>query len=156
MWDQAAGLSLTLDYSKIELETFTQDATGKITPDATFGFDPDDRHVGGLGAERGSGGSVDPSPPATRYFMLIDGLDGGSTDKLHQGWFEISGFDLDLENIGSGTGGAGKADFSLLNVTLSHDAGLADVMELAATGKHVKGIRIEGMTGVMRWPRSTS
>ena len=36
--------------------------------------------------------------------MLIDGLNGGSTDKLHKGWFEITGFDFDLMtivNIGS-------------------------------------------------------
>ena len=30
--------------------------------------------------------------------MLIDGLNGGSTDSQHKGWFEISSFDFDLEN----------------------------------------------------------
>ena len=54
--------------------------------------------------------------------MLIDGLNGGSTDPSHEGWFEISGFDFDLTNpanIGSASGGAGtgKPNFSPLNVT---------------------------------------
>ena len=30
--------------------------------------------------------------------MLIDGLNGGSTDASHKGWFELSGFDFDLAN----------------------------------------------------------
>ena len=31
--------------------------------------------------------------------MLIDGVNGGSTDAQHKGWFEISGVDLDLAHI---------------------------------------------------------
>ena len=38
-------------------------------------------------------------------------------------------------------------NFSSLNVTLPQEAGLADVMDLAATGGLVKGVRIEGFTG---------
>ena len=60
-----------------------------------------------------------------------------------------SAADLDLANIGStstGSGaGAGKADFSPLNVVLPHEAGLAALMDFAATGEHVKGVRIEGI-----------
>ena len=29
-----------------------------------------------------------PSPEPATYFMLIDGLNGGSTDSQHKGWFE--------------------------------------------------------------------
>jgi hypothetical protein len=78
--------------------------------------------------------------------MLIDGLNGGSLDAQHKRWFEITGFDLDLANATVVAGGTGAAAFSPLNVTLSHEAGLADVMDLAATGGHVKGVRIEGIT----------
>ena len=91
------------------------------------------------------------SPEPATYFMLIDGLNGGSTDPSHKGWFEISSLDFDLANpanIGSGSGGAGtgKPNFSLLNVTLPNEAALADVMNLVATGILVKGVRIEGFT----------
>ena len=34
-----AGPTLTLDYGKIELETFTQDGTGGVVPEGQFGFD---------------------------------------------------------------------------------------------------------------------
>ena len=33
--------------------------------------------------------------------MLIDGLNGGSTDPSHKGWFEISSLDFDLEKATS-------------------------------------------------------
>ena len=44
--------------------------------------------------------------------MLIDGLNGGSTDSSHKGWFEISSFDFDLENssnLGPGSRGVGTS-----------------------------------------------
>jgi type VI protein secretion system component Hcp len=56
---------------------------------------------------------------AIRYFLLIDGLDGGSTDAKHAGWFAINNFAIDLSNTaGTGTGGAaaGVATFSPLTV----------------------------------------
>ena len=31
------------------------------------------------------------------YFMLIPGLNGGSLNLQHKGWFEITGVDLDME-----------------------------------------------------------
>ena len=148
--DAGAGLTLSLDYSKIELETFIQDDKGAVVPEGQFGFDLKANQGGGGAPSVLPSGSVDPSPQPATYFMLIDGLNGGSTDKLHKGWFEITSFDLDLENIGSlatGSGsGAGKAVFSPLNVTLAQEAGLADVMDSAATGGHIKGVRIEGFS----------
>ena len=58
------------------------------------------------------GGSVAPSPQPATYFMLIDGLNGGSTDTQHKGWFEITGFDLDLARHTVLAGGTGEANFS--------------------------------------------
>ena len=92
-------------------------------------------------------GGIAPSPEPATYFMLIDGLNGGSTDSQHKGWFEISNFEFDLENPPLAQGLLGKPNFSSLNVTLPQEAGLADVMDLAATGGLVKGVRIEGFTG---------
>ena len=42
---------------------------------------------------------------------------------------------------------AGEANFSPLIVTPENEAGLAGVMDLAATGGLVKGVHIEGFTG---------
>ena len=116
--DEGPGLTLSLDYRKIELETFGQDDKGAFGPAGQFGYDLAANKDGVSVGSVVPSGSVAPSPQPTTYFMLIDGLDGGATDKSHAGWFEITGFDLDLANIGStstGSGaGAGKADFSRL------------------------------------------
>jgi type VI protein secretion system component Hcp/Ca2+-binding RTX toxin-like protein len=133
-----AAPTLTLRYGQIELETFTPDGTGGVVPEGHFGValpsaDP--------------GGSVAASPEPATYFMLIDRVNGGSTDGQHKGWFEITGFDLDLARATVLGGGTSTADFPPLNVTLPHETRLADVMALLATGELVKGVRIEGVTG---------
>jgi type VI protein secretion system component Hcp/Ca2+-binding RTX toxin-like protein len=144
--DAGAGLTLSLGYGQIELETFTQNGTGGVAPEGQFGFDRTTNTNGVTVPSADPGGSVAASPPAATYFMLIDGVNGGSTDPLHKGWFEISGFDLDLARATVLGGGTGAADFSPLNVTLPHETRLADVMALLATGELVTGVRIEGVT----------
>src|SRR5262249_52269580 len=138
----AAGLTLGLDYSKIELQTFTSNGAGGVVPEGQFGFDRTTNTGGVTVASALPGGSVDASPPPATYFMLIDGVNGGSTDAQHKGWFEITGVDLDLARSF-----AGSTDFSPLLVTPENETALAGVMELAATGGHVKGVHIEGIAG---------
>ena len=96
---------------------------------------------------------------ATKYFLLIDGINGGSTDKDHVGWFEIDGFEFDISNtggtVGGGGGGAGKATFSPLEVALSLDPGLAAVLADVATGKHIKAVQLEGVTTKAATPSTT-
>src|SRR5262245_56305020 len=133
-----AAPALTLRYGQIELETFTQDGTGGLVPDG---------HFGGAVPSADPGGSVAASPPPATYFMLIDGVHGGSQDAQHKGWFEIKGVDLDLAHATVVGGGTGAADFSPVKVTLPHETRLADVMTLLATGELVRGVRIEGVTG---------
>ena len=89
---------MSLDYRKIELDTFTQNGTGGVVPEGQFGFDRTANTGGVTVPSVLPSGSVAPSPQPATYFMLIDGVNGGSTDKQHKGWFEITGFDLDLAN----------------------------------------------------------
>ena len=85
-----------------------------------------------------------------RYFLALDGLAGDSFDDEHVGWFEVSGFDIDLGNLGSvstGSGsGTGKAVLSPLTLTLDNNTGLASFLALAATGKHLDGATLVGVT----------
>ena len=110
-----ANLTYTPDpnYNGLDSFTYVANDKGAVVPEGQFGFDLKANQGGGGAPSVLPSGSVDPSPQPATYFMLIDGLNGGSTDKLHKGWFEITSFDLDLENIGSlatGSGsGAGKA-----------------------------------------------
>lgn len=87
---------------------------------------------------------------ATNYFLLVDGIDGGSTDEAHQGWFEIEGYDLEVTSSssapGGGGGGAGRVEFSPVTVVLSLEEGLPDLLATAATGQRLRGIEIEGVT----------
>src|SRR5262245_2577468 len=85
----------------------------------------------------------------TKYFMLIDGLNGGSTAAGHEGWFEINSFDFDINDvIATGTGaGEGKVTFSPLTVQLSLSDGLAGVLKDTALGTIIPSVRIEGVTG---------
>jgi type VI protein secretion system component Hcp len=143
--DAAAGLMLSLDYGKIELDTFTQSGTGGVVPEGQFGFDRTTNTGGVTVPSVLPSGSVAASPQPATYFMLIDGVNGGSTDAQHRGWFEINGVDLDLAHMRLSA--PGGANFSPLIVTPENEAGLAGVMDLAATGELVKGVRIEGFTG---------
>src|SRR3954468_5587784 len=85
---------------------------------------------------------------ATKLFLLVDGINGGSKDVAHQGWFEIDGYDLDLTGLAaasSGGAGAGKAQFSPLMVDLALSSGLAEILAAVASGEHLAGIRLEGI-----------
>ena len=80
-----AGLTLSLDYGKIELDTFTQNGTGGVVPEGQFGFDRTANTGGVTVPSVLPSGSVAPSPQPATYFMLIDGVNGGSTDAAAQG-----------------------------------------------------------------------
>ena len=119
------GYSLSLDYSKIALVTNGIDETGKPTTNGEFGYDLNknikiDPFSLALSPDS-SGGSVSPA----QYFLALDGVKGDSLDSKYAGWFEVSGFDIDLENLGSsatsagGGTGTGKAVFSPLTLTLT-------------------------------------
>ena len=92
------GLTVSLDFGQIKLWTFTQDNSGVISHanDFTWNVQKNSEDVSDMPSVRGAG--IAPSPEPATYFMLIDGLNGGSTDSQHKGWFEISSFDFDLEN----------------------------------------------------------
>src|SRR6516164_11705068 len=77
------------------------------------------------------------APSNLHYFLAIDGLDGGSTDAAHVGWFEVSSYDI---------GAGGPATFSPLTVTLAA-TGLTGVLADLAKGNVIPSVRLEGVTG---------
>src|SRR5882724_1343431 len=147
------GDALTFDnYDKIFLEAHGQQSDGSLAPAETFGWD-----VKASKAEVGAVPALTPghdasSGPLTggKYFLLVDGVDGGSKDQDHVGWFEINSFMFDATNLGSGGtgsgGGAGKVSFSPLSVGLALPSSLTDLLAETARGRDLKGVRIEGVT----------
>ena len=142
--------SLSFDYSQVGLITHVQKADGSIAPGASFGFNlATNTTINPASIGTPTPAAAPASAAAAKYFLLIDGVNGGSTDADHVGWFEIDGFEFDIGNTGSNGrrgGGAGKAVFSPLEVALSLDPGLAGLLADVATGKHVKTVQLEGVT----------
>src|SRR5262249_35844498 len=97
---------------------------------------------GVLGNDLSAGPEIGPaSATASKYFLLIDGLDGGSTAAGHVGWFEINSFELDLSHAV----GTAAATFSPLVVDLNLNPALAGVLKDIAAGSLIKSIKIEGV-----------
>ena len=89
-----------------------------------------------------------PAATASKFFLLIDGVKGDSTEQNHVGWFEIEGFDLDVSNLTDASGGgsgAGKAVFSPLSIEMPADGVLAALLAKVATGGHITSIKLQGV-----------
>ena len=144
---------LWFDYDRIGLITKAQNpVTGALTTVGSFGFDlTGNVTLDPLTLPKPVVGTTLPAATATKFFLLIDGLKGDLQAKDHAGWFEIAGFNLDVSDLtdasgGGGGSGTGKATFSPLSIAMAADGVLATLLADAATGKHIKSIRIEGVT----------
>ena len=101
--------SLSFDYRQVGLITHVQKADGSIVPGASFGFNlATNTTINPASIGTSTPAAAPASAAAAKYFLLIDGVNGGSTDKDHVGWFEIEGFTFDISNAG-GTVGGGAA-----------------------------------------------
>jgi type VI protein secretion system component Hcp len=89
------------------------------------------------------------APTNLQYFLAIDGLNGGSTDAAHSGWFNVSSYDVGALVAAITTGGTGGSatppTFSPLTVTLPA-TGLTGALADLARGRHIQSIRLEGVT----------
>ncbi|GGC60296.1 type VI secretion system tube protein Hcp [Chelatococcus reniformis] len=141
---------LSFVYGQINVTTWPTLPTGALGAPATFSYDvlrgqvgvtvPDPQVAPGSGAV----------PTPVTYYLLIDGVNGGATARGHEGWFEISGYDLDIEHlvslIAGGGGAAEKPEFDPLGVTLALGSGLTDLLAKVATGQLIRSIKIDGVT----------
>jgi type VI protein secretion system component Hcp len=147
-----AGDKLSFDYKQVAITTRSQKPDGSLDTPQSYAFD-----VSTNGAivstavptpatpPIGPSGSVSP----TKYYLNIDGLNGGSTAIGHVGWFEIDGYDFNIDNptvlIAGGISGTGKPKFSPLKINLSGAAN-PELLEYIATGKSIKSIQLDGVT----------
>ena len=131
--------SLTFTYGQVALTTKNADGS----PGESFSYDVAAARADASVPTPSVGASIGEVPTPAKYFLLIDGLNGGSTDEHHVGWFEIDGFDFDISTALAG----GRATFSPVTVQLSLSDGLAGVLKDAALGTNVQSVRIEGVTG---------
>jgi type VI protein secretion system component Hcp len=105
------GFDLTIDYGQIGLVTTGYDSKGGKQGSQTFGYDTQTlQNTGDGGTSLTSAGvsTVAPTTPTT-YYLLVDGVNGGSTDPAHKGWFELKDFNFNLANSTNPQGGAAAA-----------------------------------------------
>ncbi|MDB5445627.1 MAG: hypothetical protein JWQ97_944 [Phenylobacterium sp.] len=142
---------VTLDYSKIGIVTHAVQADGTLGPAQSFGYDIPQNTSIAPPSDVAPPTAVAPVQPTT-FFAVIDGLNGGSQDVAHQGWFQLDGFNLNAANIVGTSGGglaAGKVFYAPITLTLPSETALTDLMTKLCQGSTLNGVRIEGMsTGV--------
>lgn len=81
-------------------------------------------------------------------FLKIEGIDGESTDDIHQQWIEIQSYHHGVNQPLSGTSGTGgrsggRADFSEFTVLKTLDQATPDLNIYCASGKHIPKIEVE-------------
>jgi len=78
---------------------------------------------------------------AVDMFLKLDGIDGESTDKLHEKWIQVESFSWGVSNhvtTTSGGGGAGKAVPSDFSFVIPQSAASPDIFIKCVTGEHIK------------------
>lgn len=101
----------------------------------------------------GPAGSTAPEPNTRDVaFMHVDGgtlgtVDGEATEKGHEKWITLSGYDGDATaptaSGGSGGGGSGKVQFKPIVVTKSIDTSTPKLFEALVTGRHLPAVQID-------------
>jgi type VI secretion system secreted protein Hcp len=80
---------------------------------------------------------------AVDYFLKLDTIPGGSTDKAHKDEIQIEGFSWGATNAGgaragAGGGGAGKVQLNDLSVTMAASVASPKLFVACASGTHLK------------------
>jgi type VI secretion system secreted protein Hcp len=141
---------LRLDYSAFDLTTRAQTPTGQLGPAESFSFDLATAQAGVSVPAPVVGTSGGGVPTPSRFFLLVEGIGGDSTEAAHQGWFDIEGYSYDVSlpvgPVGGGGGTGDRPQFSPLAVNLDLDTGLAGLLAAAATGRVIPSVRLDGVT----------
>lgn len=90
-----------------------------------------------------------PAAPAFAgelYFLQIEGVQGGSAEKEHVHWIDLSGYELSVAGSSAGAAGGGAATHkaqSSLTVTKPADAASAALLAAANSGAHFKSAKLD-------------
>jgi type VI protein secretion system component Hcp len=114
-------------------------AGGGVDTALSFGFVKVDLKDQGAGASNFAAGG----PPAgPHYFLKVEGVNGGSTDARHKGWFEVDGFDFGATRSASAGGKATGLAFSPLTVEINSLKGLTSLLDAAVNNKSIKTVEL--------------
>ena len=82
---------------------------------------------------------------ASDYLLVIDGIEGESTDDRHKGAIEVESWSWGASNpssVGSGGLGSGKVSVQDLNFTRKVDAASPTLFLRCASGQHIKSAKL--------------
>ena len=102
----------------------------------------------------GPAGSGAPEPNTRDVaFMQVDGgslgtIDGEATEKGHEKWITLSGYDADAvaptsSGTGGGGAGAGKVQLKPIVITKKIDKASTKLFEALVTGRHLPAVQID-------------
>lgn len=81
-------------------------------------------------------------------YLLLDGIEGESTDSKHKNWIEVLSFNTGVDQGGSSHSGGGasttgRANFADFTVTKYFDKSTPKLSLFCAQGEHIKSAKIE-------------
>ncbi len=85
-------------------------------------------------------------------YMKIEGIEGDSTQKGHEKWFDISAYTFNAANLGGGMPGSaggrsgGETQVGEISVSMPGASGVPTITQYVVTGKTVKTVTIESVT----------
>lgn len=150
--DSGAGPdTLSLVYDEIELTTTGINSDGSRGAQTTFLWNVVENRVGNGVGEASPDNSGTPFDPAVGYYLIIDGVDGGSRSVAAPGAFEIEDFNLNLDNaiethVGAGGGVANAARRAPLEVDLVLGPGLPTLATALVSGTAFPSVQIKGVS----------
>lgn len=107
--------------------------------------------VAGLTMQNGNKAQAQVAGPGTQYFLEIDGIQGESTDRGHEGAIELQSFawaktepGIEQTAVGGpgGGGGTGKAQVHDIHFTQQVSKASPVLMAACANGKHFKQAKL--------------
>ena len=147
--DTPSGERLTLGYKKVWLTTTAINPDGSPGSSQNFSWNLtlaqtlDGPNAIATPVPSTTGGDV--APTNLKYFLLINGLDGGSTDAAHAGWFDVSDYAIS----GIAAAAAGFGTFYPLTVKLPSTGVtgvLAGLVKGSAFGTPFQSVELQGVT----------
>lgn len=85
-------------------------------------------------------------------YMKIEGIEGDSTQKGHDKWFDLNAYSFNAMNMGGGMPGSaggrsgGETQVGEITVAMPGASGVPTLVNYVVTGKTVKTITIESVT----------
>ena len=146
-----SGISFSLNYGKIGLITTGANASGASVVE-TFGWDLENNvSIDPLSLHEASNSGPVAVDEDLTYFIRFQGIPGDSTSKGHEGWFELSTYQLGagrgISSLHGGDRTASDPSFSELSITLSGNYGLGELLGEVTNCKAISAVEIEGVKG---------